>query len=352
MSTEPRPEPQSAPAAEGISREVNFGFESVVAGSGSSVEWDEIVSLLDAAGATGVSLAVGRPDWVAFPWAEHPKSVSTQVQRDDADHIRTALEELPDRLDVTLTIDAFAPRMLAEYPELAGADADGEASESFAAVSALDGGRVGDRIVDLASHLAQEYQPERIALTELMFDDATFSEEDLAHFRRHTGESDWPRLDSGDIDTDADIIAQWRSESLTRLLERVADAVHEHGVAVDMDVRAPQDDPDSDRRLSGHNYEMLLDAADRLVVWNYPGLSSNDGSVAHSGEVSRILNEKYPERIVISTGLWADGDSTLSPKELAEVLRVVEDAGATAVSVTPASMLSDRHWDALIDAWQ
>lgn len=332
------------------SRGVNFGFESVVDGSTRSADWGEVVPLLDATHATAVSLVVGRPDWVAFPWAAHPDAESTRVRESGTDYIRAALDALPDHLEVTLTIDALAPRLLEEDRDLAGVTVDGEHSESFASVAALDGGAVGDRIVELARHIAGTYRPDRVSLTELMFDDATFGDADLRHFREHTGRTDWPRR-GGEIDTGADIIAEWRSAALANLLGRVVEAVSGEGVSVDMDVRAPQDDPTSDRSLSGHDYELLLDTVDRLVVWNYPGLSRAEDAVDFSAEFTRELLGRHPGRIVISTGLWARNGGELSARELERALDAVTAAGATAVSVTPASMLSDAHWDVLVSRW-
>lgn len=332
-------------------RLVNFGFESLIPGSARSADWEEIIPLLASVEATGVSLAVGRPDWVAFPWPAHSDAESNRVKESGEDYVRQAMTALPDELELTLTIDALAPRMLEDDPRLAGVTTSGEASDSFASVAALDGGAVGERITEMAYFMAERYSPDRISLTELMFDDATFSRPDLDHFRAHTGESDWPRRRDGEIDTGSELIATWRSAALTRLIGRIATAVSDFAIPVDMDVRSPENDPASDRRLSGHHYGMLLDVADRLAVWNYPGLSRSDDAVGFSAEYTRYLVDKHPGRFILSTGLWARDEGELNARELSAALAAVTSAGATAVSVTPASMLTGTHWDALKSAW-
>jgi hypothetical protein len=332
-------------------RSVNLGFEDVIAGED---RWQEIGRHLAACGANAVSLAVGRVDWTAFEWERYPAAASSAVREADGrDLLAGALEALdahlpPDR-GVTLTIDAFAPRLLAEDPRLAGRSPDGARSEYYAGVSALETGIVGERIVRLAGDLAARYGPDRIALTELMFDDATFGADDLPSYRRHEGAADWPRLPGGAIDTRHPSLGRWRSRVLTSLLSRVVDAVAGTGCRVEMDVRAPWDDPESDRALSGHDYAMLLTQADRLAVWAYTGLG--DGSPQRAAAITASLARRFPGRFVMSTGLWADA-GVLSAAELETALRAVADAGADAVSTTPTSLLQAEHWGALERAWR
>lgn len=326
-------------------RSVNYGMESIVE------EWEP--GRIADSGANAVSLAVGRPDWVAFPWPAQRDAESAAVRDHDTDYLQAALDALPPEWEITLTIDALVPRMIGEDSDLAGVDTDGERSESFASVAALDGGAVGDRLVELATHLAATYGPDRICLTELMFDDSTFGDDDHTHFLAHTGETGWPRTEGGDIDTEAGEIAEWRSESLARLLQRLVDATAQYGVKIDMDVRAPRNDPSGDRALSGHDYDLLLTVVDRIVVWNYPGLRGEDGSAdaAFGGRIAGSLGERYPGRFVMSTGLWADGDDVLTVEDFLASLSAVQDAGAQAVSVTPASLLTEAHWEVLRQVW-
>lgn len=325
-------------------RAIAFGFEDVV---NTDTDWAENRARLDRIGATAVSLSVGRPDWMAMPWSEHAGWEASVVEETGRDFLAEALTELSG-LETTLVVDTLAPRAIERDASVAGEASDGEASEDFPSVSALDGGAYGEQLTAVCIEAARRYRPARIALTELMFDDATFGDADLAHFREHTGNDEFPTTTGGDIDLGHPDIARWRSGALSRLLGRIAEGLVEHDVLLDIDVRAPWSDPSDDRAESGHDYDVLLESADRLVVWNYFGLQ-DDIDPAYGREVADSLKERFGDRFVMSTGLWASGDKVVSPDDMVASLRAVAGVGAPAVSVTPASLMTRRHWNALED---
>jgi hypothetical protein len=331
-------------------RSVSFGFEDVVT---DEPRWDEYARRLGEVRATAVSLGVGRVDWAAFPWGRYPDASASAVRDTGRDYVAEALAALArvpgHRRTVTLTIDALAPRLISATPRLAGTDAAGGRSELFASVSALDGGEVGRRIVEMTRDVCARYRPDRVALTELLFDHHTFGPEDLESYRRVARRRDWPRTADGTIDTADPSIGRWRSRAIASLLEQVSTVAAGYGVSVDMDVRAPWHDPDGDRALSGHDYGILLDSCDRLTIWNYFGLS--DSGPGFGAEISRSLATRFPGRYVMSTGLWAQGEETVTAQDLARSLAAVQEAGAGAVSVTPASLMTAGHWSAVADQW-
>lgn len=326
-------------------RSVSFGFEDVV---GEGLRWDDYRAALSAADVNAVSVNVGRTDWTAFPWEAQPSAASSLVKESGRDFVAEAIAEVGDGRSLTLIIDTLAPSRIEQDPQLAGVAPDGEASPLFPSVSALETGAAGDHIVDLARTISDRYTPDRIALTELMFDDHTFGSADLRSYREHSGSTDWPRLPDGGIDTADPTLGPWRSDALSTLLARVRQVTAPRGAALDMDVRAPWSDPDGDRSGSGHGYDVLLEHADRLVVWNY--FAINDSSPEYGAEITRSLKERFPGRFVMSTGLWAS-NGVISPSAMRESLEAVADAGADSVSVTPASKLTDQHWQALERAW-
>lgn len=330
-------------------RAVNLGLESVLV---DSVERTAIGRRLAAAGATAANLAVGRVDWTAFAWDAHPDRAADGVAEADEDQVAAAIatlrEHLGEDVRLTLTLDALAPRLLEERPELAGEDLDGARHPEVASVSALEGGDVGDLLVELAGEVCRRYSPQRLALTELFVDTHTFGDADLDSYRRRSGAEDWPRTEDGAVDTAHESLGRWRSEALASLLGRVREAIAPHGALLEMDVRAPAEDPSASRPLSGHDYDILLTAADRLAVWNYFGLA--DQSPRHGARIASELAEHHPGRFTICTGLWAE-DGTISPQELGRGLRELSAAGAPAVAVTPLSLLTDAHWEAVAEAW-
>ena len=166
-----------------------------------------------------------------------------------------------------------------------------------------------------------------------------------------SGESDWPRKD-GEINTRDPKLGEWRSEALQHLLDRIK-GVMPSNVALDMDVRAPWNDPGADRAMSGHDYDLLLTEASRIAVWNYNGMQP-DVQPDYSEKLAESFNRRFGDnRYVLSTGLWAEDEAdTISADDMALNLRYSAKGGASAVSVTPASRMSDEHWKMLESAWK
>lgn len=325
-------------------RTVSFGFEDVVA---ENTPWNEHRAALAEANVNGVSLSVGRTDWTAFPWPAHDGAADA-VQQTGRDFVAEAIDQVREDRMLTLIIDTLAPGRIDQNPSLAGVNAAGETSDLFPSVSALVEGEAGDLIVALAAEISERYRPDRLSLTELMFDHHSFGDDDLRSYRQFTREPDWPRDVDGRIESGAPELATWRSTMLSRLLSRVKDAAAEYGTKLDMDVRAPWSDPTGDRSESGHNYELLLEYADRLVIWNY--FAINDSSAEYGAEITRSLRDRFPGRFVMSTGLWAK-DGAITPDQLRLSLEAVAGAGAEAVAVTPVSMLTGEHWRKLEQLW-
>lgn len=323
-------------------RSVNFGFEDV---SNPNYDWAAVAKRLVNVNATAASICVGRIEWVCFDWEGHP---DTQASINGADWVQKAIDAL-NPMTINLTIDTLVPNMIHKNSDLAGVDPGGEKSDKFASVSAIRDGEVGDGIVDLAKTIAHRYNPNSISLTELMFDNYTFGDDDLDSYKRFSGESDWPRKD-GQIDTRNTKLGEWRSEALEHLISRIKAEIPSN-VSLDMDVRAPWDNPNSDRAMSGHDYDLLLTSADRISVWNYNGM--NERTPEYSEELAESFSRRYGQRYTMSTGLWAEDEAnTIPADDMALSLRYSAKGGATAVSVTPASRLSEEHWKMLESAWK
>ena len=333
---------QAAPADE---RTVGVGYETVV---DAPHTLPALARRLDEVNANSVTISVGRLDWTAFPWAAHPELEASPGR----DHAAEAIKILGTgsngkKRRITLTVDLLVPGWISKNPGVAGINFDGTRSRDFASVSALTSGPVGERLVEFVGEVTKRYQPDAVALTELMFDNNTYGGDDRDSYLLASGASDWPRLADGDIDVGHPSIASWRSEALASVVSRAAAAAHENGASLDMDVRAPWDDPAGDRPESGHDYGLLASAADRLVVWNYFGLNAKPPG--YSGDLARAMAQRSG-KFVISVGMWAT-DGSISAADLAAGLAASVEGGATAVAVTPSSMLDDDDWQALRRAW-
>lgn len=348
------PEPPEPSPAPDVDLSVSLGFDDVTAGP---ARHRALAEKLGSVKATGVSLAVGRPDWTAFDWPAHPDTRAAGT----TDHVRDAIATLaPDgrggRREITLVIDVFAPRLLAQFPAEAGVDAHGAASELRPGAAAYYSGTVGRRVVELCGASAERYRPTRVALTELFLED-TYSDADLALYRSLTGRDDWPRTPDGTIDETHESLDEFRVAVVNNLVGRCAEAAGRHGVGLEADVRAPWDAPAGSRRDSGHDYPALMMIADRLTIWNY--FAINDRDPQYSSTITAGLRDSLGadalDRVTMSVGLWASGDGeaggsgAITPDALAAGLAASATNGVTSVAVTPASLMTDAHWAALAD---
>ena len=74
----------------------------------------------------------------------------------------------------------------------------------------------------------------------------------------------------------------------------------------------------------------------------------------YSEKLAESFNRRFGDnRYVLSTGLWTEDEAdTISADDMALNLRYSAKGGASAVSVTPASRMSDEHWKMLESAWK
>ncbi|GAA1732533.1 hypothetical protein GCM10009809_30040 [Isoptericola hypogeus] len=326
-------------------------------------DWGAIDERLDDVATTSVDLNAGRVEFTAFDWPAHPDAAAEP----GTDHLARAARALHTSADGTarevgFIVDAFVPAWIEADPSVAGVDVEGRRSPYQASASALTTGPVGDRLVEYVAALGERYDPSQIAVTELFLSRYTFGDDDLALYREMTGAADWPRDDDGRIDHDAPEIGAWRSDVLAGLLTRVRAALDDvrdgrgTQIALAMDVRVDWDDPAAGVPASGHDYEVLLRAADRLVVWAYVGPRDKSPRDVERLTAGLAAGGIDPARLTLSVGLWggsadADPPQAISPELMAGTVTAAATNGVTDVNVTPLSHLTDAHWEALAAVW-
>lgn len=337
-------------------RLVGIGYEDVVR---DDLSWRDVDDRLRRVGATGVTIGVGRAEWVAFPWPAHEAAWSAPVQRTGTDYVQRAVDALrgsgPTARSITLTIDVLAPRRILTDPSQAAVSAAGVPSTVLLGPAAL-AGEAGEAIGDLCDGVASRYRPDRIALAEL-FIDGGYGAKDLEAFGRATGRSDWPRNDDGSIAVnDAELLA-WRTSIITAVAQKCAERTRAHGVPLDVDVRSDREGVGG-RPDSGQDYRALLRVADRLTVWNYFGLDDHTAADSRrlTSDLAAALGPADLHRVTVSVGLWAltptGGRGALAPDDLAAGLVASGSHGVDSVSATPMSLFTDAHWAALERAWR
>lgn len=336
-----------SPAPESLA--VGIGFESV---TDPETNWDEVRENFDAAGVDAFTISIGRPEWAGFAWNGQQDHWAPAIRRaEDAgrDLVREAIETLSLDTDraVTLTVDVLSPLAVSEDEELAGAFPDGSAAEAFPSATALYQGEIGDRIVAMCGAAAQRYSPDRLAITELL-GDTFFADSDEELFSEMTGRDGFPRTADGEVDLTDAAVTDWQSEIVTDLIQRCGEAAE---IPVEMDVRVNWEDPGAGRPDSGHRYPDIYDTGAHLTLWAYSGLA---GVPAEStADLAAGMKEQFSaeelSRTTLSTGLWSEGGSTQSPGDLVTAVRAAASVaeGPAEILITPLSMLTDEHWEAL-----
>ncbi|MBD7918930.1 hypothetical protein H9657_11665 [Cellulomonas sp. Sa3CUA2] len=352
----PPPLRSSSPPQSLRSVSVDFGIVTDPA-----TDWAALDGHLDEVGATGVELNAGRVEFTAFDWDAYPDAAAEP----GSDHLARAARALRltadgEQRQIGLIVDAFVPVWITQDPSIAGVAPDGTSATSTASATQLARGAVGDRLVQYVAALGARYEPSQIAITELFLDRYSFGDDDLELFREMTGAIDWPRTADGLPDDSDAAVGAWRTEVLAGLLTRMRSALDAvdggRGAQIElaMEVQVDWDDPGRGSPGVGQDYDVLLRAADRLVVWAYlfgvlPATDVGRLTAALAGEGYDM------SRFTISVGMWAPGSvdppDAISPELMAEAVEQAATNGVTDVNVTPTSLLTDEDWAALAAVW-
>lgn len=243
---------------------------------------------------------------------------------------------------VRLTVDTMLTATIqGTHPEEASISADGTVRDYLPSAWALTQGVCGQMIEDQV-RLASEVYGDRIdgiILTEMHWDQGSFSDNDLALFSADTGLEDWPRTNDGQPDLTDITVLGWLTDKMAQFVNRCAIAAGT--VPLIADVRVNWDTPSAGRPESGHDYTKILAVADSLQAWAYFRTGRAETVAAFASDVE----DHFPGRVQVSLGLWGD----ITPDEMATALDSVRTHPA-GVQITPVSLLTPEHWDALAGA--
>jgi len=333
------------------SRVVNIGFEDVTSDDPTRIP--EIAHELNSINVTGVSISVGRLDWIGFPWAKYSNQESEEVARTGRDYVSEAISALicsdsGQRRTITLSIDTLLGRDIELHPERAGINAQGTVSKNWGSVSAWKYTDLSTRLEQLTSELINRYSPNSINVTEMMFPSYTFSDADFQDFQAYSGMHQWPLTAEGAKDTDSELLHAWRSDAVSSIMAVVARQFEGTDVQLTMDVRSPFTTDSRGRPDSGQDYEQLLKIVDRLNIWNFQGVNSS--GYYDTEQLSRLFVDAAPSRFGIELGLW-EKYGRLSAETLERELRLAEEHKVQYVSITPTSLMDEQIWDTLRKIW-
>ncbi len=302
--------------------------------------------------ANEVAISMGRIEKALFPW----RGQILESDSPQADQVQEVIDAIAVnggcRRPVTLILDALIPEKIKRDPTVAGVSTKGEVSGTHPSLKALTRGEIGEKIIEMAAEAARRYQPTAISLTDLYFEDTTYGQNDLEDFTYETGASDWPRR-NGEIDVSDPLIVSWRCQALASLVRRVREAVNAaapNRPELWMEVKAPLEDANGDRKDAGQDYGLLAERADRLVLWNY--FDNVTDTSPSTRDLAAAFAARSRGRDILSIGLWGRDDSTITPEKLNAAAKEAVEGGSTAVWVTPSDLMTDAHWKALAEAWR
>ena len=219
------------------------------------------------AGITRVGLSAGRVDWVLFPWFGHPSVWATPVRESGVDFPARDARRFSAWADVTVVVDVLAPVYIQAHPDTAAISWGGLPSTELVNLTQMTSGRFSDDLLDFIAASSTVKEADSILLVELFYYVDGFGTADLDTYRLDTGQADWPRLESGEIDINSPLIASWRTKRIATFLSRATALAHANHKQLWLEVKP------NERQLAAQEwtaYQAYLDVVDRLVVMGNP----------------------------------------------------------------------------------
>ncbi len=334
--------PQASPTPEPPVRAMSVSYRDI---ANSQSEAALIEERMQAIGINMVGLNAGRLDWNYFQWQGREDYWSAQVENSGMDYLMADATRFGEWAHVSAVVDVFAPRYIERNPDSAAISADNERIDYQVSTMELVEGQFGEELLAMVEYIAANYPVDSITLTELFYYREGYGTVDREAYRAYTGREDFPRTLWGTVDVDHPSIGEWRSYELSRFIARAAEVVHQYDKELFVDVRVSWGNLANESRENGQDYSLLLEHADRLVIWNYFGLNEYDAE--YTEDLARYLEKFEDGEIIISIGLWGEDDSTVPPADLRHALNALNHTNIPHFWITPSFLLSDRHWEVL-----
>ena len=296
-----------------------------------------------------VALGAGRVDWTYFKWQGHEAAWSSDVKDTGIDFLADDAARFGKWATVDAVVDVFAPRYIAAHPQAAAVSWLGKASDHLVSTMQLVEGDFGKQLLEMLDYIAAHYPVDSISITELSYYIDGYGDDDKAAYLAYTGRSDWPRNAIGLVNIDDPSIGKWRSYEIGRFLTQAAAVVHRHNKKLYMDAEVSWGNLGLEATDKGQNYGVMLQAADRLVLWDYFGLSGYQPE--YTARIAQSVQKYGADRIILSIGLWANGGNVISPDALRLAMQSGLHSPIPNLWITPSHYLTDKHWQVLTDVW-
>ena len=343
----PRPTAASTPTpVPAVIRAIRVDYANVKT---SRSEVNALEQKMIAAQTNLVAIGAGRLDWTYFKWKDHADSWSSDVKDTNLDFLAEDAARFGKWASVNAVVDVFAPRYIAAHPQSAAVSWLGKTSDQLVSTMQLVEGDFGRQLLDMLNYIAANYPVDSISITELSYYIDGYGDDDKAAYLAYTHRSDWPRNPLGLVAIDDPSIGQWRSYEIGRFLQRAADVVHRHGKQLYLDVEVSWNNLALEAADRGQSYAVMLQSADRLVLWDYFGLSHYRPD--YTAQLAQYMQKYGSDRIIISIGLWTNSNNPISPTALRQAMQSGLQSPLPNLWITPSRYLTDQHWQVLTDLW-
>jgi hypothetical protein len=318
-------------------------------------DWqDALTSILNRPmidGTEVVGIGAGRPEWAYFQWEGKESSWANHQKAEKDDLLLKATNILHEKgMKAAAIIDLYAPKYIEDHPASAAVGFNGQKSDLQVGLMELVEGGYGRIILDMIGFISKNYPVDIINLTEVSYYVYSFNEEDRRSFKAYTGLDTWPLDKRGIIDIDAPVIWEWKNAMMERFIKKAADIAHKEGKELYVDVPVSWKDFSRNGKDSGLDYKMVLDHADKIIVWNY--FYMENASPAISRDLARHLVDNFPiSSFYLSIGLWGN-DNPVDPASFADAVFNSLEGGAIQLWITPNHLVTQKHWDNLLTHWK
>jgi len=245
-------------------------------------------------------------------------------------------------------VDVLAPVYIQAHPEAAATSWGGLPSTELVSLTRMTSGKFSEDLLNFIAASASVEHADSILLVELFYYVDGFGTADLETYQSDTMQTDWPRLESGEIDINSPLISAWRSQRLIPFLTRATELAHAHNKQLWLEVK-----PDG-RQLADQDwsaYRDYLGVVDRLVVMGNPIFAEADPEHIHL--TIDNLNSLGKDKMIFEIGVWnEEGHShssrmPLTPEEFTALIQDVYSRGITDFWFTPSHLLTSGYWAAL-----
>ena len=305
---------------------------------------------MQTAGVNLVALGAGRPDWSYFKWQGQEANWSGDVQTSGVDFLMEDCLRFNQWAHTNAVVDVYAPKYIQANPDEAALTWLGKPSQYLVNTMDLVEGKFGELLLSMIEDIAARYPVASISLTELVYHNDGYGDKDRAAYMAYAKARDWPRLANGLVNTDDPSIGVWRTYEIGRFLQKARSTANRHGKLLFMDVSVSWGKPDLASQENGTRYDLMLEQADQLVVWDYFALNGYQPEFTEN--LAQTLKGYGENRVILSVGLWSKNNRVISGDQLERALTSAVKGGIRNHWVTPSLLLNDEHWSILEKMWR